>query len=747
MLPQRQRLIILVLYIVGLFVVNYAAVGQFPTLSGGKSLWFYTALASILLGNLLVTPYYVKPADVISYSVAGIIALGSVQTWSQWESKEQAAFVFGCAFCLAVLLLSVATILTKDVVSEIWIQWHQTFRLLSNALGSQRVLFSVVIFVAIFIFHRHSNREVTVIILSWVLIASRPETILSHIVDRLRLIWRAGPPVQVCGTVAAYQAPGIVLIRQDGTRTVPFGTLLLIRDPHAPSKLTMAVDYVGRDEGLLLRAVEVGTPAMALEECESIVTTLPDNAVATINFSNACQQAIAQSQVPDQQARFVGVVAPDSSIDRLFFEVVRALDIKEGALVEATIGTRRVAYQVINGMTKEDIVFRKNTFGFVRGEARKIGMWSEAEDNFLRVEWLPDPNSPVLLSHPPAPGPLPPDAIGHFPGTDYIARIKSINELVTHNTAILGILGVGKTMLSLELVERMITAGVKVICLDLTNQYSNQLPGFFNGALLEQERAELQEIGTAGKNNVQLNVEEGGSVNPFRNTLREQLRQFITTNQSGFFRGYNPSSFEVWRQDSRPYQGHASMATLTPTEITRIFTDVVLTIVQELGESEDARVCFVYEEAHSLVPEWTSAVAEGDKAATNGTARAILQGRKFGMGCVLITQRTANVTKTILNQCNTVFAMRTFDDTGRGFLANYIGSEYADVLPTLAERQAVFFGRASSCENPILIRLNDQAAFRAAFREIHPPPAIPIAAAPHPEPAPVDEEKDEGIQF
>src|SRR6202020_118757 len=114
------------------------------------------------------------------------------------------------------------------------------------------------------------------------------------------------------------------------------------------------------------------------------------------------------------------------------------------------------------------------------------------------------------------------------------------------------------------------------------------------------------------------------------------------------------------------------------------------------------------EEAHSLVPEWNSVVAEGDKAATARSARAILQGRKYGLGCLLITQRTANVTKTILNQCNTIFAMRTFDDTGKTFLANYIGSDYADSLSSLSERQAILFGKATSCENPILIRLNDR---------------------------------------
>jgi DNA helicase HerA-like ATPase len=87
---------------------------------------------------------------------------------------------------------------------------------------------------------------------------------------------------------------------------------------------------------------------------------------------------------------------------------------------------------------------------------------------------------------------------------------------------------------------------------------------------------------------------------------------------------------------------------------------------------------------------------------------------------LLITQRTANVTKTILNQCNTVFAMRTFDDTGKEFLSNYIGGGHASRLPSLRGRHAVFFGRASSCENPVMIRLNDRQDFLRLFRLTEP---------------------------
>lgn len=139
------------------------------------------------------------------------------------------------------------------------------------------------------------------------------------------------------------------------------------------------------------------------------------------------------------------------------------------------------------------------------------------------------------------------------------------------------------------------------------------------------------------------------------------------------------------------------------------------------------------EEAHSLVPEWNAATGDAEKWAVNGTARAVLQGRKYGFGCLLVTQRTASVTKSILNQCNTIFALRAYDATGAGFLENYIGAAYAPILAALKNRQAVVYGRASSCQAPIAVRLNDAATFdtavwqprvgtvpRCATEEIHP---------------------------
>lgn len=208
--------------------------------------------------------------------------------------------------------------------------------------------------------------------------------------------------------------------------------------------------------------------------------------------------------------------------------------------------------------------------------------------------------------------------------------------------------------------------------------------------------------------------EEGGSIIHFREAIQRDLRDFLES--GNFIKIYNPAVFDVWRQDGwLQKDGSAAMASLTPTEITRIITEVLLELLQ--GKmTEQARACIVFEEAHSIIPEWTAVAYDGDKAATNGTAKAILQGRKFGLGCLVVTQRTANVTKSILNQCNTVFALRVFDATGMEFLKNYVGEDYATVLSTLEDRHAVVFGRASSCRNPVLVRLNDREDFTRIFR-------------------------------
>lgn len=164
---------------------------------------------------------------------------------------------------------------------------------------------------------------------------------------------------------------------------------------------------------------------------------------------------------------------------------------------------------------------------------------------------------------------------------------------------------------------------------------------------------------------------------------------------------------------------------ITADFVTAVFYEMSKTKL-ERGKDIPARLCIVFEEAHSLIPEWNQVAQQSDTQQVNKTARVILQGRKFGMGALIITQRTANVTKTILNQCNTIFALQSFDQTGLDFLRNYMGEEYSHAISTLPTRHAILVGKASSSARPLLMLVDDMAN---RWQSLSTAPTTPIPPA------------------
>ena len=714
---QTGRLFILIAYVVGLLGMVRVVHGQWLPPTTEQGLWFYSALAALLLGSLLVTPFYTKPADAMSYGVAALIPLLAVDPPSSQTTIAFDRLAWHASIGYTVFVVSIAAvgIATKD---SSWSRVRHTSRiaeLLLEAIGTPRAVFSVVFLFALVTYHRSTPDEFLPIALAWIVfIGLRPLETAVLLWKRFRRVWH--PPVvgRLVGEIVGHEAPGLVLINERSETNTKFGSPLAVRSDTGRATLAYALDHVGYSDGKWLRAMDAG---IDLGDAYAESGAVPIRQVVGGMVYDVLAQGLSddvkksQRQVED---RLIGFVAPDTTLGQIQIEFVRNdLDLREGTLVEVEIRNGCVLYQVIEGVTKEELLREKNRRGFVRATAKKVGRWDPGVKKLVPVPWMPLPNQAVYLKGS-TKGELPieSDAIGRLPGVGYSVQVDA-SALVTHNTAILGILGIGKSFLAFELIERLLAAGINIVCLDVTGQYGKELASFVSPQD-EKDNGELVRLGPPGRTKVSRNVDEGGSVADFRGKVKEQLRTFLATDSG--LKIINPNGFEVWRQDSKPYQGAASMATLTPVEITRIVTETLLEVLQEEGIAERARCCVVYEEAHSLVPEWNAVASDGDRAATSGTAKAILQGRKYGLGCLLITQRTANVTKSILNQCNTLFAFRVFDATGMEFLRNYIGDDYASVLSTLPERHAVLFGRASSCADPVMLSLNTRSEFIQAFR-------------------------------
>jgi hypothetical protein len=97
----------------------------------------------------------------------------------------------------------------------------------------------------------------------------------------------------------------------------------------------------------------------------------------------------------------------------------------------------------------------------------------------------------------------------------------------------------------------------------------------------------------------------------------------------------------------------------------------------------------VLEEAHAYLQN-------GDVGAAAITVRRLAkEGRKYGLGLMIVSQRPAEVDSTILSQCGSVIALRLSNDTDRNHVAGAISDNLESLtkmLPVLRTGEAIVFG-------------------------------------------------------
>jgi len=140
-------------------------------------------------------------------------------------------------------------------------------------------------------------------------------------------------------------------------------------------------------------------------------------------------------------------------------------------------------------------------------------------------------------------------------------------------------------------------------------------------------------------------------------------------------------------------------------------------------------VLFVLEEAHNFVPGRASSTAE--ERAVMMTKQIAQEGRKFGVGLILISQRPSRLDETTLSQCNSFIIMRMVNPADQIFVRKVIetlGEDDAKLLPDLDVGEALLSGQLTNF--PVLVKIKEpeskgereeEDAFKAleqAYREV-----------------------------
>lgn len=116
------------------------------------------------------------------------------------------------------------------------------------------------------------------------------------------------------------------------------------------------------------------------------------------------------------------------------------------------------------------------------------------------------------------------------------------------------------------------------------------------------------------------------------------------------------------------------------------------------------RFLTVVEEAHNFVP---GALGEEESSPSLEIFRQIAtEGRKYGMGLVLISQRPSRVNATVLAQCNSFVVLRIVNPADQKFVRETVeslGAEDAKLLPDLATGEALVTGEC--VRFPVLVQI------------------------------------------
>jgi DNA helicase HerA-like ATPase len=115
-------------------------------------------------------------------------------------------------------------------------------------------------------------------------------------------------------------------------------------------------------------------------------------------------------------------------------------------------------------------------------------------------------------------------------------------------------------------------------------------------------------------------------------------------------------------------------------------------------------VFLVYEEGHNFAPAGAVSISK------NIIKRIAAEGRKFGVGFAIVSQRPSKLDTDVTSQCNTIIAMRIKNPDDQRFIqrtSDYFSAADLAELPSLSTGEALVTGRAIIA--PLIVKVGNKA--------------------------------------
>ncbi len=682
-MDKTRRSILFVIAVALLLVVYKLSVGTALPHSE-VAVVLFSALLMLSFATLFLEHFFTTPTDVLSSTVAILLLLaplhGRLTRLGHWYWIFFAYnLVLAAAALLALLLLDGAETPSarRNKTSLVLKQFAVTF-------GRARFLFLALFLLALFFYVDSQSGEFIALSVyaAVVLVVDPKRYTLSFGVKKSR-------ERTDVGRIIGVQSKSVYLARafEKAPTTARFD-VVAFRHPTSGDATTLAGvivdDYVLDEERWIKIFVTDDVRSAVLNQAGDAET--PPGVVHVVTLNNP----------PESLDRLVGTVIEGSTISKVRFEFVGRASVAEGDVLVTSVAGKNILFQVVQGTTAIEALEHRNETALVVGEAVQLGVWDTDRLVFERFGWVPEVNAPLFSAVDPpaftcAAGEV---QVGSIPNTAYPVLLN-LREAVTHHTAILGVTGSGKSMFCRELVRRIVGQGMKVICVDFTNEYRAKLQSLRTGDVVAPESQAALFLAID-----ELSVELDKFANQRNHALIARLEETLRQGFGAAISNFRDSDLAVGLFELPDVSNSTGIL-----DYTRWFFREIFHVARESGGAQN--LCIVLEEAHTVIPEWNFLGVEDrrSQAVVNAISQIALQGRKYGVGFIVVAQRTANVSKTVLTQCNSVIAFQQFDKTSGDFLLNYMGSDMVRALPELQFRQAVAVGRAFRSGVPVIFEV------------------------------------------
>lgn len=686
----QNRFIILAIFLIIFSFSFYLYSGSaLPTLEI-KDLWFYSGIFMVLFSLLFIEPYYTSPRNVITNVMP--ILLVFIAIYASFDNM-----FFWWLTVAVLLLLLFASIIAMALEDRDHSPTHVRNKIANFLkdfvviLGRGKVLYSVFFLYFLLAYYSIRDHYTLILFIFWfVILLIDPRSIHNSFLPKTRK-----DDSNQIGEIFGVQSKKIFLVKlfEDRKAIKKFDIVRFrysMQDAKDRTIMGIVFDTYLLNQEKWAKILQLADPKVADIKLEK-------NIVYKVSDRQEVEATSGELKIND----LVGVVIQGSSIGKIKFEYSKKEDnLQEGDLLELKVGEKRLFYQVVAGTTEKEKLEARNETGFIEGEAVQLGEWQNTDLSFQKFGWVPSINTPIFKADVSdivvQQFSLPDYELGIIPGTS-LPSVINLKDAISHHMALLGITGSGKSYLAREIINN-IKADTKVICVDFNKEFITTLtPAPANIISSEKESQisakidwvnnELEKFGNQ-QDKAQINTKQS----EIKAILKEEIDNFLDDEEC------NIKVFELPDVSN----------TTGILDYTKYFFKVLFEVAKERQENGNlVQICVVLEEAHTIIPEWNFSGAS-DKTSlglVNSIGQITLQGRKYGIGFLIIAQRTANVSKTVLTQCNTVVCFQAFDETSFTFLGNYVGKDMVQALPNLKQYHAVVAGKGIKSNVPMIIDL------------------------------------------